>query len=295
MAGNIDVSQPSTTTASVPIPSYWRVLHGIGLVVALLLAIASVMPLYWMVIGSFKIQTDAMAVPPEFWPSSPTFANWQRLLFGSSPTWQWFFNSLVVASVSAFLAVITSALAGYAFGKKVFPGQTILFWLIIITMMLPKQISLIPLFILMRQLDWFNTYQGMIVPWVAYPFGIFLFKQFMQSIPNELLDAARIDGAGELLTFYKIVLPLARPAVGALAIFSFIAAWNDFLWQLILVTQRTLFTLPVGVSKLVSGLGSFDLGLAMAGATFAFVPMLIVFLIFQDYFVKGITVGALKG
>lgn len=267
----------------------------IGLFLALALALASLLPLYWMIIGSFKIQTNAMAVPPEFWPSAPTLENWQKLLFGRSPTWRWLLNSIAVASISAALAVLTSALAGYAFGKKDFPGRKLLFWLIIITMMLPKQISLIPLFILMRKLDWFNTYQGMIVPWIAYPFGIFLFKQYMQSIPNELIEAARIDGAGELRTFFNIVLPLSKPAIGALSIFAFVAAWNDFLWQLILVTERNMFTLPVGVSKLVSNLSNYNLGLAMAGATFAFIPMLIVFLAFQDYFVKGITLGAVKG
>jgi multiple sugar transport system permease protein len=261
----------------------------------LALALASLLPLYWMIIGSFKIQTNAMAVPPEFWPSAPTLENWQKLLFGRSPTWRWLLNSIAVASISAALAVLTSALAGYAFGKKDFPGRKLLFWLIIITMMLPKQISLIPLFILMRKQDWFNTYQGMIVPWIAYPFGIFLFKQYMQSIPNELIEAARIDGAGELRTFFNIVLPLSKPAIGALSIFAFVAAWNDFLWQLILVTERNMFTLPVGVSKLVSNLSNYNLGLAMAGATFAFIPMLIVFLAFQDYFVKGITLGAVKG
>lgn len=267
----------------------------IGLFFALILALASLLPLYWMIIGSFKIQTNAMSVPPEFWPSMPTMENWQKLLFGKSPTWRWLLNSVVVASVAAAFAVLTSALAGYVFGKKEFPGRTLLFWLIIITMMLPKQISLIPLFILMRKLHGFNTYWGMIVPWVAYPFGIFLFKQYMQSIPNELLEAARIDGASELRSFFSIILPLSKPAVGALSIFAFVAAWNDFLWQLILVTERNMFTLPVGVSKLVSNLSNYDLGLAMAGATFAFIPMLIVFLAFQDYFVKGITLGAVKG
>lgn len=278
-----------------PLIVIWlRLLHGIGLLLTLALAIVSLIPLYWMIIGSLKIQTDAMAVPPEFWPSAPTLENWERLLF-RNPSWQWFFNSVIVAGGSTFFAVITSGLAGYSFGKKRFPGRMVLFWLVILTMMLPRQIALIPLFILMRQLDWFNTYQGMMVPWIAYPFGIFLFKQFMQTIPDELLDAARIDGAGEIRTFLSIVLPLAKPAVGALAIFCFVAAWNDFLWQLILVTERAMFTLPVGVSKLVSALGSFNLGLAMAGATFAFIPMLIVFLLFQNYFVRGITMGAIKG
>jgi multiple sugar transport system permease protein len=147
----------------------------------------------------------------------------------------------------------------------------------------------------MQRLDWFNTYQGMIAPYLAYPFGIFLIRQFMQGIPNDLIDAARIDGASELGIFWYVIVPLAKPAIGALAIFAFMAAWNDYIWQLLMITRRNMLTLPVGVSKLTSSLGRYDLGLAMAGATFAFIPMLIFFLIFQDYFVKGITVGAVKG
>lgn len=272
-----------------------RVLWWMAVLAALLLALASLLPLYWMVVGSFKVASNAMAVPPEFWPKAPTLQNWNKLLFGSSPSVRWFLNSLIISLGSAFFAVLTSAMAGYAFGKKIFPGRTFLFWLIIITMMLPKQISLIPLFIMMRDLKWINTYQGMIAPWVAYPFGIFLFKQYMPTIPNELIDAARIDGAGELQIFTRIILPLSKPAVGALAIFAFVAAWGDYIWQLIMVTQRPMLTLPVGVSKLVSSLLNYDLGLALAGATFAFIPMLLIFLLFQDYFVKGITMGSVKG
>ena len=272
-----------------------RVLTWLAVLVAFLAALASLLPLYWMLVGSFKIETNAMSVPPEFWPYAPTIRNWSKLLFGESPTWLWLLNSLVVAMGSATCAVLTSALAGYVFGKKVFPGKTFLFWLVIITMMLPKQISLIPLFLLMRNLKWINSYQGLIAPAVAYPFGIFLIKQYMPTIPNELMDAARIDGAGEIQIFSRIILPLAKPAVGALAIFSFVNAWNDYLWQLIMTNDRAMFTLPVGVSKLISQLSNYDLGLAMAGATFAFLPMLIVFLVFQDYFVKGITMGSIKG
>jgi multiple sugar transport system permease protein len=272
-----------------------RVLTWLAVLVAFLVALASLLPLYWMIVGSFKIQTNAMSVPPEFWPYAPTIQNWSKLLFGESPTWLWLLNSLVVAMGSATCAVLTSALAGYVFGKKVFPGKTFLFWLVIITMMLPKQISLIPLFLLMRNLKWINSYQGLIAPAIAYPFGIFLIKQYMPTIPNGLMDAARIDGAAEIQIFSRIILPLAKPAVGALAIFSFVNAWNDYLWQLIMTNDRAMFTLPVGVSKLISQLSNYDLGLAMAGATFAFLPMLIVFLVFQDYFVKGITMGSIKG
>lgn len=272
-----------------------RPTHLLALGVLLALAAASLLPLYWMITGSFKVQTAAMKVPPEWFPAHPTLHNYRELFCGSKPVGRWFLNSLIVASSIALGAVLTSSLAGYAFGKKKFPGQTVLFWLLLLTMMMPRHITLIPLFILMRKLNWFDTYQGLIIPFIAYPFGIFLIKQFMQTIPDDLLDAARIDGAGEWGLFTQVVLPLSRPAIGALAIFAFVAAWNEYLWQLIIVNEEALQTLPVGVSKLVSGLTSYDLGVAMAGATVAFIPMLIVFLLFQEYFVKGITLGALKG
>ena len=202
----------------------------------------------------------------------------------------------MVAGGIAIFSVITSTCAGYAFGKKQFPGRTIFFWLILMTMMLPRQIYMIPLFVLMRDLSWFNSYQGMIAPYLVFPFGVFLMRQFMQSIPDELLEAGKMDGASELRLFYHIVIPLSRPAIGAIAIFAFMAGWNDYLWQLMLATDELWFTLPVGVSKLTpSGVGSIDIGVGMAGATLGFVPMLLIFLLFQNYFIKGITVGALKG
>jgi multiple sugar transport system permease protein len=272
-----------------------KALYVLALIGATVLAVASLLPLYWLIIGSFKLQSNAMAVPPELWPKDPTLANWVKLLSGPSLTWRWFLNSLIVSGGVAISATFTSACAGYVFGKKEFPGRTFLFWLVIITMMLPRQISLIPLFILMRNLGWINTYMGMIAPSIAYPFGIFLIKQFMPTIPNELIDAARIDGADEIGIFTQVIVPLTKPAIGALAIFAFMAGWNDYIWQLIMTTQPAMLTLPVGVSKLVSSMMNFNLGLALAGATFAFIPMLAVFVFFQDYFVKGITMGSIKG
>jgi multiple sugar transport system permease protein len=265
------------------------------LVVLTVLAVGSLLPLYWMITGSFKLQQNAMTVPPEWWPQQPTFANYQKLLFGSKPTLRWFLNSLITASGIAFGAVCTSSTAGYVFGKKAFPGRRALFSLIVLTMILPREVTLVPLLVLMKSLGWVDSYLGLIAPWVAYPFGIFLVRQFMQAIPNDLLDAARLDGAGEWGVFARVVLPMARPAVGAVAIFSFVGGWNEYLWQLMLVNREEMLTLPVGVSRLVSSLTSYDLGVAMAGATFAFLPMLVVFLLFQEYFVRGITLGALKG
>lgn len=272
-----------------------RILRYSALAVVIFLAILLFMPIIWMILGSFKIQRVALAYPPEFIPSNPTLDNWVRLLV-DRPSIQWLVNSFIVAGGISLFGVITSTLAGYAFGKKEFPGRTVLFWIILMTMMLPRQIYLIPLFVLMKNLGWFNSYQGMIAPYLVYPFGIFLMRQFMQSIPDELLEAGRMDGANELQLFWSIVVPLSRPAIGAIAIFGFMAGWNDYLWQLVMSTEEQWMTLPVGVSKLTaSGVGSIDIGVGMAGATFAFIPMLLIFLLFQRHFIKGITVGALKG
>ena len=272
-----------------------RWLRYLALAIVVVLAIILLIPIIWMALGSFKIQRVALAYPPELIPSNPVLDNWERLLI-NRPSLRWMLNSFIVAGGIAFFGVITSTCAGYAFGKKSFPGRTIFFWLILMTMMLPRQIYLVPLFVLMRNLDWFNSYQGMIAPYLVYPFGVFLMRQYMQSIPDELLEAGKMDGATEIQLFSQIVIPLSRPAIGAIAIFAFMAGWNDYLWQLVLSTEDIWMTLPVGVAKLTaSGVGSIDVGVGMAGATFAFIPMLLIFLLFQNYFIKGITVGALKG
>ena len=272
-----------------------RWLRYLALAIVVALAIILLIPIIWMVLGSFKIQRVALAYPPELIPSSPVLDNWERLLI-NRPSLRWMLNSFIVAGGIAFFGVITSTCARYAFGKKSFPGRTIFFWLILMTMMLPRQIYLVPLFVLMRNFDWFNSYQGMIAPYLVYPFGVFLMRQYMQSIPDELLEAGKMDGATEIQLFSQIVIPLSRPAIGAIAIFAFMTGWNDYLWQLVLSTEDIWMTLPVGVAKLTaSGVGSIDVGVGMAGATFAFIPMLLIFLLFQNYFIKGITVGALKG
>lgn len=272
-----------------------RGLRYLALAIVVALAIILLIPIIWMILGSFKIQRVALAYPPELIPSNPVMDNWERLLI-DRPSMRWLLNSFMVAGGIASFGVFTSACAGYAFGKKQFPGRTIFFWLILMTMMLPRQIYMIPLFVLMKNLGWFNSYQGMIAPYFVYPFGIFLMRQYMQSIPDELLEAGKMDGASEIQLFYHVVLPLSRPAIGAIAIFAFMAGWNDYLWQLVMATDELWLTLPVGVAKLTaSGVGSIDIGVGMAGATFAFIPMLLIFLLFQNYFIKGITVGALKG
>ena len=291
-------TQAPLTSSRLPGLGRW-----VSWLVLLVAATAAILPLYWMTTGSLKLQSDAMKTPPEWFPEDPTVANYEKLFGGQEggawsgrrPASRWLVNSLLVAISVSISAVFTSALAGYALGKLSFPGRRIAFWLVVATMMLPRQVSLIPLYLMVVGLDWMDSYPGLIAPFLCYPFGIFLVRQFMMQVPDDLLAAARIDGAGPWRVFWHIVLPMSRPALGAVAIFSFMGAWNEYLWQLIVTNRPEMYTLPVGVSKLVTTLSEFDLGLAMAGATVAFLPMLAVFMMFQRYFVQGISVGALKG
>ncbi len=296
------MTAPATSQASTA-ARWFRPGQILAWLLLVMAATAAILPLYWMATGSLKRQSDAMKTPPEWFPQEPTLANYEKLFGGDEgqawsgrrPALRWLVNSLLVASAIAISAVLTSALAGYALGKLRFRGRALIFWLVVATMMLPRQVSLIPLYLLVVKLDWMDSYPGMIAPYLCFPFGIFLVRQFMMQLPDELLAAARIDGAGPWRIFWHIVLPMSRPALGAVAIFSFMGAWNEYLWQLIVTNRPEMYTLPVGVSKLVSTLTAFDLGLAMAGATVAFVPMLAVFVLFQRYFVQGVSVGALKG
>jgi multiple sugar transport system permease protein len=246
------------------------------------LAAVLLSPLYWMFSGSFKTQLATVKTPPDLFPAPATFANWEHLFGPDLPVIRWFINSVVVAGGTTLLVVLISSMTGYSFGKKRFMGSTALFWLMLATMMLPSQVLMIPLYILVRALKLYNTYWGMMLPMVASPFGIFLMKQFMATIPNEIMDAARIDGVSEWGMYRQIILPLSGPALAALAIFTFSNAWNNFMWQLLVANDLEMITLPVGVSymaKVAIGDQSIvDIGLLMAGGTFGALPMIIFFL-----------------
>jgi multiple sugar transport system permease protein len=265
-------------------------------------AVTFLLPLYWMLTGSFKLQTVTMAVPPEFFPSHPTLENWIRLFTGPWPIWRWVLNSIAVSLLTVMLVLIVSSLTGYGFGKKKFPGSNVLFFILLSTMFLPNQVMLIPLFLLVRNLHLtstvIGTYFAMAMPMISSPFGIFLIKQFCSSIPDELLDAARIDGASEWQVFTRIMLPLLRPALAALAIFTFNQAWNYFMWHMVLATDKFQYTVPVGVSIIsrTPAIGKMitDIGITMAGGTFGAFFMIVLFVAFQQYFIKGITFGAVK-
>jgi multiple sugar transport system permease protein len=275
----------------------------ISYLMLVVLAATFLLPLYWMFTGSFKLQQVTMAVPPEFFPSHPTLENWSQLFNGPWPIWRWMVNSVVVSLLTVVLVLIVSSLTGYGFGKKKFPGSNILFVILLSTMFLPNQVILIPLFLLVRALHLtsttIGTYFAMAMPMISSPFGIFLIKQFCSSIPDELVDAARIDGASEWGVFTRIMLPLLKPALAALAIFTFNQAWNYFMWQMVIAQDKFLYTIPVGVSIIsrtpASGKMITDIGLTMAGGSFGAFFMIVFFIAFQQYFIKGITFGAVKG
>ena len=264
----------------------------VGVIVLIILALLFLFPLYWIITGSFKSPQVINAPVPQWFPLEPTVSNYQRLFEKPAFTWVW--NTVFMCVMSMILTCVSASMGGYALAKKRFAGNKIIFSIFIIAMALPKQVILIPLLKEMAWLRLHNTLWAVILPTVGWPFGVFLMKQFSENIPNELLEASRIDGAGEARTFLEIVLPLISPGIGALAIFTFISAWNDYFLQLIMLNDTQVLTISLGIAKLQSEL-STDFGLIMAGAALGSVPIIIIFLIFQKFFTRGITMGAVKG
>lgn len=214
-------------------------------------------------------------------------------LFQKHDVGKWFFNSVYISVVVTVGILLIDSMAGYVLAKKKFPGRNLIFWIIISTMMIPGQVTLVPLFIMVGNLNLMDTHWALILPDLSMVFGVFLMRQFMYSIPDELLEASRMDGASEWRTYWTIVLPLAKPGLAALGIFTFMNVWNSFLWPIIVLNSAELYTLPVGLKTLQdANLASFKL--LMSGAAVAAIPMIIVFILFQRYFVKGLTLGGVK-
>jgi multiple sugar transport system permease protein len=264
----------------------------IFMTIILLLTIIFMFPFYWIITGAFKPQNVTVQIPPQWFPINPTFSNFTEL--AKNPLAMWTFNSFFIAFATMVVVCLTATMAGYALAKKRFPGRNIIFWTLIVAMALPKQVVMIPLFTILSKFGWINSYAGLILPAAAWPFGVFLMKQFSQGVPGELLEAAKIDGCNELRIFWNIVIPLVKPGVGALAIFTFISSWNDYFMQLIVIRSSNKFTLPLGVALMQQEFTT-NYGAIMAGAALASLPMIIVFICFQNYFTQGITMGAVKG
>lgn len=272
----------------------WSIFSVISMAILFGLTIFFIFPFYWILTGSFKLQEVAIQIPPEWFPVNPTFENFEKLLVPM--TFRWFFNSIFISVTTTFLVCTSASLAGYALAKKKFFGAKFIFIIFVGAMALPKQVILIPLLKFITELNLMDSYAALILPAVGWPFGVFLMKQFTMSVPKELLESAKIDGCGELRTFVSIVLPIVKPGIGALAIFTFISSWNDYFSQLIFTNSEHMKTLPLGLAAMSQGAEfTTNYGLLMAGALLASLPMIIVFLSFQSYFTQGVTMGAVKG
>jgi multiple sugar transport system permease protein len=264
--------------------------------VLILVGIIMIYPLLWMISATFKDNSEIFA-GISLWIKKPTLDGYRNALnnFGGSINiLQAMLNTYSYVLPKVICTVVSACIAAYGFGRFDFPGRKLLFTLIVCAMALPKQVILIPLLREMSALNLYNTIWAVIFPIVGWPFGVFLMKQFSEGIPTEMLEAARIDGASEARTFVKIVLPMVKPGIGALAIFTFINSWNDYFMQLIMLSSTSNLTISLGIAKLQAE-NSTDFGLIMAGAALAAVPIIIIFLIFQKYFTKGIAMGAVKG
>ncbi len=275
--------------------------HGLALTVALgVLAVVWLLPIVWVVVTSFKVTADIVKLPPEWIPWPATLDHYHEVLLGSSRTariGRAFVNSLVVALGTVVVVLATSAMTAYPLARMRFPGRDLVFTLLIGSLMIPNAVVLVPQYVLVQRLGWLSSYQGLIVPEAAmtFAFGVFLLRQFFLTMPGELEDAARIDGANAWQVFSRIVLPLSQPVLAALAIFAFRSAWNDFLWPLIAVNKPEMFPLPVALALLRSAYSAESYGPIMAGAALSAVPLLVVFVVANRRIVEGVRLSGLKG
>ena len=258
----------------------------------LFFAILSLFPLYWLVASSFKNSSDVIKMPPDWFPKTFNYQNYVDV-FNNQPAMKWAFNSLTVSLISTILLIIVSALAAYGFSKLKFKGRNIIYIIFISSLMIPKEVMIVPLFRIIQDFGMVNNLSGMIWPNVATAFGVFMLKGFFDAIPDSLREAAKMDGASEFTVFYKIMLPMVKPGIGALFILYFVTVWNDYLWQLVVGQDENSKTLMVGIATLMQDLNP-NFAYKMAGATVAAIPMLVVFVLFQKYFTKGISIGAVK-
>lgn len=254
--------------------------------------ITMVFPFYWMIITSVKIQSEVMKIPPVLFPTKITFERYGRVI-GELQFGRFFFNSLYIAVTVTLAVLFTSSIVGYVFAKFQFKYRNAIFLGLLSTMMVPGAVTMIPLYLLLGKVGLVNTHLAIILPAVGNVFGIFLMRQAMESIPNEFIEAGRIDGASEFSIYWKLILPQTKATLSALAIFTFMGQWNSFLWPLIVLSSQDQYTLPLGL-RMFQGQYWSDMGLVMTGATISVIPILIVFLCMQKTFVRGVTLTGLK-
>lgn len=277
-------------------PSLWkRFTRGRGLTYTVLAVVGLVwiFPFIWMALGSIKSQGEILATPPTFWPKNPTLENYAKW-FGELNFGTYFVNSMIVAVITVLGNVVFCSMVGYALAKMDFAGKRILFGAVMITLMVPSVSTFVPLFVIVSNLGLSNTYWALILPFLTQPIGVFLMRQFMMGIPDALLEAARVDGAGELRIFWSIVLPQCGPPLATLSILTFLASWNNFLWPLVAMQSNDRYTLPVALSLYSTGQNATNYGVLLAGAVLVITPILLLFVALQRYFIQGVAMTGIK-
>lgn len=257
------------------------------------LAVATLAPLLWMVSASFMSPGESNVFPPRLLPARPTLQNYVDL-FTRLDLARYFLNSTLVAVSATLVSLLVNSMAGYAFAKLRFRGRERVFRLLLAALVIPGQVGMLPLFLMLKSMGLVNTMAGVVVPFMAGIFGIFMIRQYALSIPDDLLDAARVDGAGEYRIFWTIVLPVIRPILVTLAVFVFLSAWNDFMWPLIVLSDEAKYTLPVALASL-SGEHVQDTELMMAGSVLTVLPVVILFISLQRAYIRGVMMGSVKG
>jgi multiple sugar transport system permease protein len=261
-------------------------------VILILVLILTLSPLVWMISSSFMKTGEANTFPPRLFPEKITWEHYSTL-FNRLNISRYFLNSLILATSITIISLIVNSMAGFAFAKYRFPGRNQLFKTLLAAMIIPGQVTMLPLFLMLNRIGLVNTYLGVIIPGIVSIYGIFLVRQYIFSIPDSLIEAARIDGASDFRIYWTIIVPLARPILVTLAIFTFMGSWNDFLWPLIVMTKESMYTLPVALANLM-GEHVQDTELMMAGSVITVIPVLTVFLLLQKYYIKGIMIGSIK-
>jgi multiple sugar transport system permease protein len=263
--------------------------------IMILVAVIILLPLVWMISTSLKPKAQLFSLPLEWIPKTITFANYEKILNDPSlPIVRWFLNSTFVASAQTLLILLVDSLAAYAYARMEFAGRKLIFGAMLATLFLPGIMFLVPNFVTVYNLKMLNSYAGVIIPGLAGVFGVFFMRQFFETVPKELEEAAEIDGANAFQTFYHVALPLARPALATLGIISFLGSWNDFLWPLLVLKDRQLQTLPPGLATL-QGAYTSEYGLMMAGAVIVAVPVLLIYVVLQKFIVASVATSGLKG
>jgi multiple sugar transport system permease protein len=281
------VAEPGTPPGAPRRRATWvYVVLGLGL-------LATLTPFLWMLLGSFKPEAELQRVPPTWWPQAPGLQNY-RELFDRLDFPRFFANSLVVAVTVTLGNLVFCSMLGYALAKLEFAGKRVLFGLVLGMLMVPGVVTFVPLFVLISNLGMVNTFPGLILPFLATPLGVFLMRQFISGLPDELLEAARIDGAGEWRIFSRVIMPLCGPPLATLGILTFLGSWNNFLWPLVVAQSEDKYTLPVALALYSVGQNATRYGLLMAGSVVVILPVILLFVLLQRYFVQGIATTGIK-